>query len=80
MIVFPTGTRRINLAYPQLKWLRGGSGRTYTTPLLWLVAFMVGGLLLIPPIYLLIRAIGAGPVALDILLKPSTLSALANTI
>lgn len=80
MIVFPTGTRRINLAYPQLKWLREGSGRSYATPLLWLMALMVAGLLLIPPIYLLIRAIGAGPAAFAILLKPSTLATLANTV
>lgn len=80
MIVSPIGRERIHLAHLPLNWLGRSSGRTYATPLLWLIAFMVGGLLLIPPSYLLIRAIGAGPATLAILLKASTFTALVNTL
>jgi iron(III) transport system permease protein len=51
-----------------------------THGLLRAIASLVGLVMLLPVAYLLVRTVGAGEAALDILLKPSTLQTIGRTI
>ncbi|MBK9054039.1 MAG: iron ABC transporter permease, partial [Chloroflexi bacterium] len=55
-------------------------GLRLSTILLYTIGLLVAGLMLLTPLYLLIRTAGSGEAALNILLKTSTLQALARTI
>ena len=60
---------------------RGWHGRRPHTPaLLWVPAALVGAAVLLPLVYLIIRTIGAGEEALDLLLRGRTLQVLVRTI
>jgi iron(III) transport system permease protein len=84
MSVIPVNTRRqaarfIEIAWPQApQW----SWPRWHTPqlILLLLASLVALLMLLPPIYLLVRTVEAGQAALDILLRPSTIATLGRTL
>ncbi len=48
--------------------------------LLMLAGVLVGGLMLLTPVYLLARTVGAGSAAVDMLLKPTTLQTVGRTV
>ncbi len=72
-------SKRIALPWPQLPQLKRPH---WHIPHLILViaALVVGGLMLLPPAYLLVRTVGAGETAVSVLLKVSTLQTLGRTI
>lgn len=79
MGVYSTVTRRSAVVLP--RW-QGQRPFPLNFPHLFLIlaGLLVGGLMLLAPAYLLVRTIGAGQAAVDILLKPSTLQTLGRTI
>jgi iron(III) transport system permease protein len=84
MSVIPVNTRRqaarvIEIAWPQApKWTWP---RWYAPQLiLLLLASLVALLMLLPPVYLLVRTFEAGQAALDILLRPATIATLGRTL
>jgi iron(III) transport system permease protein len=84
MSVLPVFTRRLRLYFPRPT---GRIGRM-AKPLSWspatyfllLAALAVAGLLLLTPVYLVVRTLGAGTAALDALLKLSTLETMGRTL
>lgn len=77
MSVFSTVTKRRSISYPGWNWPGWGERSTL---FLVLAALLVGGLLLLPPAYLLLRTAEAGPTAVSLLLKASTLATLGRTV
>ena len=79
MGVYSTVTRRIEVKPPRLERQRPLS---LNLPHLILITagLFVGSFMLLAPAYLLLRTIGAGQAAVDILLKPSTIQTLGRTI
>lgn len=77
MSVLSVAARRIALpqwrSRPRFEW-------DLATLSLFVAALAVAGLMLVTPLYLLARTVGAGQAAVDLLLKPSTLAALWKTI
>lgn len=53
---------------------------SFPSGLLMAAATLVGIIMLLPPLYLLVRTIGAGHDAIDILLKPSTIQTVGRTV
>lgn len=51
-----------------------------TNLVLWIPAVLVGAVVLLPPVYLVIRALSAGTVAWDVLVRARTLQVLARTV
>jgi iron(III) transport system permease protein len=84
MSVIPVNTRRqaarlIEIAWPQTpQW----SWPHWPAPqlILLLLASLVALLMLLPPVYLVVRTLEAGQAALDILLRPSTAATLGRTL
>lgn len=79
MSVLPVVTRQIELVLPRLREKRGRRQRYFPSLLLFVIAAIVGGLMLLTPAYLLVRTMGAGQAAVDVLTKPSSIQALGNT-
>jgi iron(III) transport system permease protein len=79
MSLYSVVTRRIEVTLPPLK---GSRQLQWNFPALFLImaALLVGGLMLLVPAYLLVRAMGAGKTAVDILLKPSTIETVGRTV
>ena len=79
MSVQPIVSRQIELARPQP---RRGKRFHWDFPafLLLLAGLLVGALMLLPAAYLLVRTVGAGQAAVDILLKPTTIATLGRTV
>lgn len=84
MSVLPLVTRRLRLYFPKpAGWVSG-----LAKPLSWspatyflvLAALAVAGLLLLTPIYLVVRTVGAGTAVLDTLFKLSTLETMGRTV
>ncbi len=72
-------SKRIEVVLPHLKVRqRGITGWSYW--LLALAAMLVGGLMLLPPAYLLLRMAGAGETAVATLFKLTTLQTMGRTI
>jgi iron(III) transport system permease protein len=80
MSAIPLGNRTRTVNLPQwegrIKWPFG----SLTSTFLLLAALAVAALMLLPPLYLMVRTAESGRAALDLLLKPSTLTALWQTI
>jgi len=55
-------------------------GLRLSTILLYTIGLLVAGLMLLTPLYLLIRTAGSGEAALNILMKASTIQALGRTV
>lgn len=66
----PTVTQR---GYNPISW-------NLSSYFLLILALLVGALMLLTPVYLLIRTVGAGQAAVDMLLRPSTVHTLGRTI
>ncbi|HEX6385028.1 MAG TPA: iron ABC transporter permease [Anaerolineae bacterium] len=79
MSVQPIVTKQIELARPRLKRERPFYWN-FPAFLLLVAGLLVGALMLLPPAYLLLRTVGAGQAAVDILLKPTTLATLGRTV
>lgn len=62
---------QFRVRFPQLR---------LSTVLLYTIGLLVVGLMLLTPVYLLIRTAGSGQAALDILVKASTVQALGRTV
>jgi iron(III) transport system permease protein len=75
------GKRAIALPRPRVTQ-REGKPVYWNLPayLLVLLALLVGALMLLTPAYLLVRTVGAGQAAVDMLLRPSTIQTLGRTI
>jgi iron(III) transport system permease protein len=82
MSVTPVTGKSISLNIPQLGGLGISAPRSWrlSSWFLLVAVLAVAGLMLLTPTYLLIRTAGSGQAALDILLKPTTLTALWNTV
>lgn len=80
MSMLPAVAQRFRLTVPRLTaWVR----RPAAAPaglLLSLAGLLVAALLLLTPVYLVIRTAGAGVAVWEILLKPSTLATLGRTL
>lgn len=79
MSVQPAVQKRMTLTFPRT-WGERQHRWNVPSALLVLAGVLVGGFMLLPPIYLLWRTIGAGSAAVDILLKPSTLQTVGRTV
>ena len=80
MTVAPVAGKQLALPSPGWRvWLQKPSW-SLPTAVLVLIGLMVGGLLFLPPAYLLLRTVGAGQGALEILLRVSTLATLGRTL
>lgn len=79
MSVLPITTKRFRRKTP-IMGLRWPTHWSWTHLLLLLATTSVAILLLLTPVYLLIRTAGAGQAALDLLLRPSTLATLGRTV
>jgi iron(III) transport system permease protein len=75
------GKRAISLPRPRLAQ-RGVRPINWhlSSYFLLLLALLVGALMLLTPAYLLVRTVGAGQSAVDMLLRPSTIQTLGRTI
>lgn len=75
------GKRAISLPRPRLAQ-RGVRPINWnpSSYFLLLLALLVGALMLLTPAYLLVRTIGAGQAAVDMLMRPSTVQTLGRTI
>lgn len=81
MSVLPFNGKEITVALPRLRRRRIRKTEWQLSSwLLLLAALAVGGLMLLPPAYLVVRTAGAGTAALDILLRPTTLATLVRTV
>ncbi len=79
MSILPASLRQI--AVSRSPWaLRPRRGFSLARFLLMLLALGVGVLMLLPPAYLLLRAVGAGETAVATLLKPTTVATLGHTL
>lgn len=80
----PPGTRAPiergrGISCPRVGRAAGGPGSA-TSGGLWVVALAVSLLVLVPPVYLLVRAAGAGDALWPLLFRPRTLEVLGNTV
>lgn len=73
-----SSVKPLALSWPQLR-VRFPQLRL-STVLLYTIGLLVAGLMLLTPVYLLIRTAGSGQAALDILVKASTVQALGRTV
>ncbi len=80
MSVIPVAGKRITLTIPQPGVWAGRPWARPSSVLLLAAAVAVGGLVLLPLVYLVVRTVGSGQAAADVLLKPSTLATLGRTV
>ena len=82
MSVIPVTGKSISLNIPRPLGFGISSPRSWrlSSWFLLLAALAVAGLMLLTPTYLLVRTVGSGQTALDILVKPTTITALFNTV
>jgi iron(III) transport system permease protein len=79
MTIVPIRVRRLPLPWPQIKTAfpaNFGLSASFLT----IAALLVAALMLLTPLYLLVRAVGAGEAAAQILLRPSSVAAFWKTI
>ena len=76
----PVEAGRQGVAAPQSVWSRVAVAARSSHIMLVAVAGLVTGLILLVPLYLLVRSLGAGQEAVVTLLSPRTLQVLGNTV
>jgi len=79
MTVIPVRARRLAVQWPPIRTLFPPVS-DFSSAFLAASALLIAALMLLTPVYLLVRTLGAGEAALQILLKPTTLTALWQTI
>jgi iron(III) transport system permease protein len=79
MTVIPVRSRRLVINWPQARTIFPPQ-IDFSASFLTVAALFVAALMLLTPVYLLARAVGAGEAALQILLKPTTIAAFGQTI
>lgn len=79
MSIIPASLRQIS--YPLSPWLTRQRRKMSPARLVLVaLALVVAALMLLPPVYLLVRAVGAGEAAVATLLRSSTVATLGNTL
>lgn len=73
------GTKRITIPFPATGSRQIRLNGSFSSVLLLLMALLVAGLMLLTPIYLVLRALEMGTGALDVLFKVSTVEAFGRT-
>ena len=63
---------------PPLGWLFEGTTRP--PAVVWVPALLIAALLLTGPVYLTLRTLGAGPEAIDLILRPRTVEVIVRTV
>ncbi|RMG95147.1 MAG: iron ABC transporter permease [Chloroflexi bacterium] len=79
MSVQPVITKPTELTWPRFTGIKRVRWQ-FSSILLLCAGLVVGALMLLPPVYLLMRTVGAGEAAVDILLKPSTIATIGRTL
>jgi iron(III) transport system permease protein len=79
MSVIPVRARRLAVQWPPVKTIFPPI-TDFSSAFLTAAALLLAVLMLLTPVYLLVRTVGAGEATLQILLKPTTVTALWQTI
>ena len=67
-------------ALPRSPWAWLFEGTARPPAVVWVPALVIAALLLIAPVYLGLRTLGAGPEAIDLIFRPRTLEVVARTV